>query len=281
MADNIRWEWNGSIFKRITQPLTDKGIWQIDNAQAVYAIEPPQPILLVGTPQNDLLVGTEYEDKIDAVGGNDTIQGGLRNDIIDGGAGLDVVKYSGQYGLSNQHNYAIQKLASGAWTVSYTGPVIAIYPPPFTEGIDTLTNVERLQFADINIALDINGNAGQVAKILGAVFGADQVNNKAYAGIGLNLLDQGIVSYNRLVQLAIEAKLGVGASNVQVVDLIYRNLTKASADSNALGYWTHQIEQGVYSQASLAVMAAELDVNEQNINFVGLMQVGLEYTPVV
>ena len=279
MADNIRWEWNGSIFKRITQPLTDKGIWQIDNAQAVYANEPAQPILLVGTPHNDMLVGTEYEDKIDALGGNDTIQGGLRNDIIDGGSGLDVVKYSGQYGLSNQHNYDIQKLASGAWTVSYNGPVIAIYPPPSTEGIDTLTNVERLQFADTNIALDINGNAGQVAKILGAVFGADQVSNKTYAGIGLNLLDQGVVSYSRLMQLAIEAKLGVGASNAQVVDLLYRNLTKAAADSNAVGYWTHQIEQGAYSQASLAVMAAELDVNKQNINLVGLEQVGLAYLP--
>ena len=60
---------------------------------------------------------------------------------IDDGPGLDVVKYLGQYGFNNQHNYAIQKLSSGAWTVSYAGPVIAIYPPPSTEGIDTLTNV--------------------------------------------------------------------------------------------------------------------------------------------
>jgi hypothetical protein len=280
MADNIRWEWNGAIFKRVMQPLTEKGIWLVDNTQPVYVKEPPQPILLVGTSQNDSLVGTDYQDKIEALSGNDTIFGGLRNDTIDGGVGLDVVKYSGQYGSSLMNNYSLQKLANGSWTVSYSGPVIAIYPPPDTEGVDTLSNVERLQFTDMNIALDIEGNAGQVAKILGAVFGGEQVGNKAYAGIGLNLLDQGVVSFDRLMQLAIEAKLGVGASNAQVVDLLYRNLTKAAADSNAVGYWTHQIEQGAYSQASLALMAAELDVNKQNINLVGLEQVGLAYLPV-
>lgn len=280
MADNIRWEWNGAIFKRVMQPLTEKGIWLLDNTQPVYVKEPPQPILLVGTSQNDSLVGTDYQDKIEALSGNDTIFGGLRNDTIDGGVGLDVVKYSGQYGSYLMNNYSLQKLANGSWTVSYSGPVIAIYPPPDTEGVDTLSNVERLQFTDMNIALDIEGNAGQVAKILGAVFGGEQVGNKAYAGIGLNLLDQGVVSFDRLMQLAIEAKLGVGASNVQVVDLLYRNLTKAAADSNAVGYWTHQIEQGAYSQASLALMAAELDVNKQNINLVGLAQVGLAYLPV-
>jgi hypothetical protein len=281
MADNIRWEWNGTVFKRITQPLTNNGIWSIDNTQAVYVKEPPQPIVLTGTPQNDLLVGSEYQDKIEALGGNDTITGGLRDDIIDGGTGLDVVKYAGQYGSSMLNNYAIQKLPNGTWTVSFTGPVIAIYPPPWTEGTDTLTNVERLQFSDMSIALDVNGNAGKVAKILGAVFGAEQVSNKTYAGIGLNLLDQGLVSYERLMQLAIEAKLGVGASNAQVVNLLYRNLTKASADANSVGYWTHQIDQGTYSQASLAAMAAELDVNKQNINLVGLMEVGLAYSPAV
>jgi len=280
MADNIRWEWNGAIFKRVMQPLTEKGIWLVDNTQPVYVKEPPQPILLVGTSQNDSLVGTDYQDKIEALGGNDTIFGGLRNDTIDGGVGLDVVKYSGQYGSYLMNNYSLQKLANGSWTVSYSGPVIAIYPPPDTEGVDTLSNVERLQFTDMNIALDIEGNAGQVAKILGAVFGGEQVGNKAYAGIGLNLLDQGVVSFDRLMQLAIEAKLGVGATNAQVVDLLYRNLTKAAADSNAVGYWTHQIEQGAYSQASLALMAAELDVNKQNINLVGLAQVGLAYLPV-
>ena len=115
---------------------------------------------------------------------------------------------------------------------------------------------------------------------MGAVFGADQVGNKTYAGIGLNLLDWGVVSYSRLMQLAIEVKLGVGASNAQVIDLLYRNLTKASADLNSIGYWTHQIELGAYSQTSLAEMAAELDLNKDNINLVGLIDAGIAYFPV-
>ena len=67
--------------------------------------------------------------------------------------------------MSNS-NYSLQKLNDSAWSVSYKGPVIAIFPPPITDGTDQLTNIERLQFTDKNVALDLNGNAGTTAKIL-------------------------------------------------------------------------------------------------------------------
>ncbi len=73
--------------------------------------------------------------------------------------------------------------------------------PTGSDDTDYLTNVGRLKFSDKSIALDLDGNAGTTAKILGAVFGKDAVNNKNYVGIGLNFLDTGW-SYDNLVGLA-------------------------------------------------------------------------------
>ena len=49
-----------------------------------------------------------------------------------------------------------------------------------------------------------NGNAGTVAKLLGAVFGQSSISNKAYVGIGLKYLYEGM-SYVGLAALALQA----------------------------------------------------------------------------
>jgi hypothetical protein len=65
-----------------------------------------------------------------------------------------------------------------------------------------------------------------------------------------------------------------------VINLLYQNLLKAPADANAIAYWSTLLDQGVFTHASLAVMAADLDLNKQNINLMGLVRSGLDYTPV-
>jgi hypothetical protein len=60
-----------------------------------------------------------------------------------------------------------------------------------------MTNIERVKFADAHVALDLDGHAGEVAKLLGAVFGAATVANQDYAGIGLTKADEGL-SYEQL-----------------------------------------------------------------------------------
>jgi hypothetical protein len=61
------------------------------------------------------------------------------------------------------------------------------------------------------------------------------------------------------------------------VNLLYQNLLHVNADSAAVSYWSGLLDQGVYTHASLAVMAAELELNKTNVNLVGLMQTGLEF----
>lgn len=96
--------------------------------------------LIQGTDAADHLLGTVLDERL---------VGGLGNDLIDGGAGVDTAVYS-----MNAEDYGLSWSKGTGWKVSFEGPVIAISPPPPTEGVDTLLNIERLAFADRVVRLD-------------------------------------------------------------------------------------------------------------------------------
>ena len=190
--------------------------------------------------------------------------------------GIDIAKFSAPLGSISSSNYSIEKLNDTAWSVSYKGPVITIFPPPITEGTDQLTNIERLQFTDKNVALDLSGNAGTTAKILGAVFGKESLNNKQYVGIGLSLLDAGM-STNTLSSLAVDA--ANLKTNDQIVSILWKNVFGTTATSADKAPYVKLLDDGM-SAGTLAWLAADTSFNTTNINLVGLAQTGIEYIPV-
>lgn len=196
---------------------------------------------ILGTKQNDNLIGT------------------LENDTIDGYEGIDTVLFN------NIHQqYSITKTDTG-FLISGAG-----------EGTDTLVNIERLQFADTNVALDLDGNAGCIAKILGVVFGPETVLNKEFVGIGLNLLDNGM-SYEQLADLAINAS-GVLSNDDVMVTLCF-NLFGSELSEADRAPFVSMLDNGSMSRGELTVLAAEYDLNLTNINFIGLAETDLEYLP--
>ena len=109
-------------------------------------------------------------------------------------------------------------------------------------------------------------------------FGPSSVANQTIAGIGLALLDSG-VSYPDLMMAALTAKLGGQFSNADEVNLLYQNLFGHGPTPAESTFWSDAIDSGQFSQASLAVAAAQLDLNASNIDLVGLTQTGLAYLP--
>ena len=87
--------------------------------------------------------GTSGDDSIYGGAGNDYLQGFEGNDLLVGGAGIDTAIFSG-----SRANHTIAKTAAGRTVYSSVN------------GFDTLSDIERLQFSDKTIALDIDGNAG-------------------------------------------------------------------------------------------------------------------------
>jgi hypothetical protein len=183
--------------------------------------------------------------------------------LIDGGAGLDKIYFEN---ATSANDFKITVFADKINLTDRAGN----YPPV------EATKVERLVFNDKSIAIDLNGNAGTTAKILGAVFGKDSVSNKNYVGIGLHFLDAGW-TYDNLAGLALDA---AGAkTNDQIVSLLWTNVigTKpTTADKLPL---IALLENGMTAGA-LAHLAADTSFNATNINLVGLAQTGIEYIPV-
>ncbi len=214
-----------------------------------------------GSAGNDTLSGTAGPDQLLGLAGNDTLSGGGGNDSLDGGSGIDIARYS-----AARADASLVHTSSG-WTVTAGA-----------EGVDALAGVERLQFSDAHRALDLQGNAGTVAKILGAVFGASAVANQRYFGIGLFYSDGGM-GYAPLMQLALDAALGSGASHSAVVHLLYSNVVGVAPGAADLAHFVGLLDSGQHSPASLGMLAADHALNLANIDLVGLASQGVAFTP--
>jgi len=192
--------------------------------------------------------------------GNDVFSASAGQHSVSGGAGIDTL---------------VLGQARAAFVVQHAGSLFNVNGGTPAAGY-ALSGVERLHFSDLRLALDLDGHAGQTAKILGAVFGAAAVANAEYAGIGLQLLDSG-TTYEALMKLALDVRLGANASYGSVVDLLYTNVVGVAPDAATRTTYVALLENGSYTPASLGVLAADTSFNATQINLVGLTDSGLPY----
>jgi hypothetical protein len=144
------------------------------------------------------------------------------------------------------------------------------------DGTDSLTGIERLKFTDKSIAIDLDGNAGITAKVIGAVLGSSSVKNPTYVGIGLSYTDKGM-SYSALGALALSA---VGATtNDAIVTTLWRNVVGFNPSTADKAPFVKMLADGMKA-GDLVVLAADTALNTTNIGLVGLIQTGIEYTSV-
>ncbi|MEI6639197.1 MAG: VCBS domain-containing protein, partial [Chlorobium sp.] len=91
---------------------------------------------IVGGDFDDTIIGSNFANKLEGGKGNDTLTGGKGNDVLDGGAATDTTVFSGNYA-----DYTMSyDAATKTWTIQDKRAD--------RDGTDTVTNVERLQFAD-------------------------------------------------------------------------------------------------------------------------------------
>lgn len=239
-----------------------------DSADGYNWRSPPPSPTYDGTNNLAIAYGVVIENAIGGAGddhlignaGNNRLEGGGGNDMLDGGAGLDTAVYSG-----NQTRFVMSSSGTGFAVADRSG----------AEGTDTLTGIERVRFDDRSLALDLSGNAGVVARTLGAVFGKDAIRNEAYVGIGMNLVDGGM-SALQLMQLALDVARPA-ASPEAIVELLYANVTGQAPTAADAEPYVLMLRSGEVTAASLGVMASETAYNLASIQFTGLAQAGLPY----
>jgi serralysin len=211
------------------------------------------------------LPGTAGDDVFSTGGGNDTLSGLAGNDTLDGGMGADTAIYSG-----NRSGYTITPTASG-FTVGGS------------EGTDTLTSIERFDFADQNIAIDLGTGqaAGDTVRIIGAAFDENNIN-PTFVGIGLDLFDSGM-SMLEVSQLALGTSLWLSiagsTSNEAFVNTVYENVVGVLPSNAVRDAYVGLLQGsgGAMTQAELLVLAANANANATNINLVGLQEAGVEF----
>ena len=176
-----------------------------------------------------------------------------------GGAGLDVLSY---------------ELSRSSYDVSKSGNLFVVTDNVSNGGVDLLSSIERLTFKDVNVALDLDGNAGEVVKIIGAVFGANALKtHPEYVGIGLSYRDAGM-GFNALMSLALAAA-NLNAPQSLVSQLWFNVMHQVGSEAQLLPF-VQMLGTGT-APVELAVMAANAAQNLTSINLVGLSNTGVVY----
>ena len=204
------------------------------------------------------VVASAFNDVVQGNDANNRLTLGTGANNADGGGGIDTAVYAG---------------GRGSYAVTATSGQLRVSGFNVT---DSLTHVERLDFGDLKLAFDVSGAVGVVAKTLGAVFGSAAVGNVNFEGIGLGLMDTGMAAGD-LMRFALTAKLGAGASDASVVDLLYSNVLGHAPTQAEAAPFLQLLQGGDFTQASLGTLAANCDANCANVNLVGLASTGVAY----
>ena len=195
---------------------------------------------------------------------NDTLKGQPGTDFFDGGLGLDTVVYNGP-----MERYSITK----------SGNRYVVSEPTGSDDTDYLANIERLQFSNTKVALDMTGNAGDAARLIGALLGPSYVKDKALAGVVIGLLDQNY-SIQTIATLGLGTSTYIGlagsSSNEDFVKHVFKNVIGRPPVEAELQTYVGMLSAGT-SQAALAVMAAETEFTAEKIGLTGLVLNGWEY----
>jgi serralysin len=200
---------------------------------------------VVGSPYDDVIIGNPQNNLITFMGGND---------IVDGQAGVDTIRL----GNKSADFTVLKDTSTGYWSVEAANK---------TSGSMELQNTERLLFVDTSWALDTGDaqSAGRTTKILGAVFGKEGLANMSYRGIGLYYFDFGM-SYEALTLLALDARVGPGASKETVAQLLQTNVPGLVVNPSAYA-----------STTAMAMYAQESALNKTMVDIVGLSTAGMPY----
>lgn len=225
---------------------------------------------VIGGSGNDTLTGNATDNDLSGRDGNDVLTGLGGDDVIDGGDGIDRAVY--QHARSDFT--VTQQNTNGV--ISYTVRELNAAVSNF-EGTDTLQQIERLQFSDITVGLDIIGDAGQAYRLYQAAFNRDP--DLAGLGYWIAAIDAGVelvsVANNFILSEEFKNLYGTASSNTAFINTLYQNVLHRPADDSGLNYWLNELNAGSQSRASILVGFSES--NENMAQVIGKIANGIDF----
>ncbi len=145
------------------------------------------------------------------------------------------------------------------------------------EGTDTLTGIERLQFADGYMAMDTSGNGGQAYRLYQAAF--DRTPDAGGLGFQMRELDTGRalaqVAQNFINSPEFNARYGQ-LDNAAFVAQLYANVLDRAPDASGLAFHVGNLATGANTRANVLVGFSESPENQAAL--IGVIQAGMFYT---
>ncbi|MES2634791.1 MAG: carbohydrate-binding domain-containing protein [Pseudomonadota bacterium] len=182
--------------------------------------------------------------------------------LIDTGLGIDTVTFSGTI---------------ASYNVGHTATGFSVTPD--AGGATTyFGSVERLDFSDKSLAIDMDGNAGVAAKLLITLLGEEFLQDENLAGLFISYLDQGLsaetLAGGILDNADWQAYAG-GSSNAAYVTEMYTNLAGFAPSDADFDYLVGLLDSGAITKAGMTLIAMEHEAVD--IRMTGVMTTGLEY----
>jgi hypothetical protein len=206
---------------------------------------------------------------ITGTSGNDTLKPGAGNNAVDGGAGTDTVVYAGSH-----TNYTVAQEAWGYGITDKTG----------NNGHDSLINVERVQFDDGWLALDVDGIAGQIFRLYTAVLGRPA--EAAGMGYWMWRMEGGSpitdVAREFMNQPEFNTLYGANPTDATFVTKLYNNVLGRDPEPEGFKYWMDTLSNN--SNPDKAAVRTQMLIDfseslENQVNVVGTFKTGIEFTP--
>ena len=195
--------------------------------------------------------------------GNDTLSGTAGNNALSGLGGTDTVVVAGA-----RAGYTVADAAYGYTITANSG----------ADGQDSLVGIERIRFADANLAIDIDGVGGQAYRLYQAAY--DRAPDTAGVGFWMAKMDQGVsfsaVAAAFLDQPEFISLYGANSTNTTFVGKLYQHVLHRPLDQAGADFWVGQLDRGT---ARGEVLKGFSESNENVAQLVGTIQNGFEYTP--
>jgi hypothetical protein len=216
---------------------------------------------------------------ITGTAGADVLKPGEGNNGVDGGAGIDTAVYAGSH-----NNFTVTKADWGFDVVDKTG----------SNGHDSLINVERIQFDDgyLAVDVDIDGAAGQLYRLYSAAFGREP--DAIGMGYWLSRMEHGAtlpqVSKEFMVggdgtgQAEFVKMYGSNSSNATFLTTMYHNILGREPDAEGYQYWLDALNGNLNPdkaafRAQLMIDFSQSPENLAKVQLIGTLDHGVEFVP--
>ncbi|NDA46608.1 MAG: DUF4214 domain-containing protein [Alphaproteobacteria bacterium] len=195
--------------------------------------------VIIGNSSANQLNGGAGDDSLSGGSGNDRLIGGTGNDVLDGGLGLDV---------------AVYVAAAKSYALTLTSQTLSLRDKIGTEGLDSLTSIESIQFNDSSLDMTslIKTAALASSQIVDLVELYVASFNRAPDALGLNYwggrLSDGMglanIAKSFFDQPETIAAYPTTMPDTDFVTKIYNNVLNRAPDESGKSYWLDELKNG-------------------------------------